>query len=55
MVVRAILETLAELFQYMWRRKLWWLAPMLVVLLLFAGLIILAGTTGLGPFIYTMF
>jgi len=55
LALRAIFGTLAEMFQFMWRRKLWWLTPMVVVLLLFAGLIIFAGSSGLGPFIYTLF
>lgn len=54
-MLRAMIDTLGELFQLMWRRKLWWLIPMVVVLLIFAGLLALAGTSGLGPFIYTLF
>lgn len=44
-----------ELLSFMWRRKMWWMIP-LVVVLLFFGLIIVAGSaTGVGPFIYTLF
>ena len=44
-----------ELILYLWRRKLWWMIPMVAVLLLF-GILIVAGTsTGAGPFIYTLF
>jgi hypothetical protein len=52
---RGVLSTVVELLHFLWERKLWWLAPMLVVLLLFAGLIALGTATGLGPFIYTLF
>jgi hypothetical protein len=52
---RGIVGTLLELFQFLWARKLWWLTPMVVVLLVFAGLIILGSTAGIGPFIYTLF
>jgi len=53
--VRGIFGTLRELFALLWARRLWWLIPVIVVLLLFAGIIILGGTTGIGPFIYTLF
>jgi hypothetical protein len=34
---------------------LWWLIPMLVVLMAFAILLIFASSSGIGPFIYTLF
>tara|TARA_B100001029_G_C15044625_1_gene446191 strand:- start:1710 stop:1889 length:180 start_codon:yes stop_codon:yes gene_type:complete len=44
-----------ELFKFLWKRKLWWLFP-LVFLVVLIGLIIAFGTaTGIGPFIYTVF
>lgn len=46
---------LGELLAFFWRRKLYWLIPMIVTLLLFAVIIIL-GNTGVGSvFIYTLF
>ena len=54
-VLRGIVGTLSELFGFLWHRRLWWLTPMIVVLVLFAGLIILGSTAGIGPFIYTLF
>ena len=50
-----IFGTLRELFQFLWARKLWWLIPAVVVLLVFGALIVLATTSGIGPFIYTLF
>ena len=44
-----------ELFRFLWERKLWWMIPMVSVLVLLGGLIALAGTSGIGPFIYTFF
>lgn len=44
-----------ELFAFLWVRKLWWLIPMMTVLMLFALLIIFASASGIGPFIYTLF
>ena len=50
------MTTLArELFAYMSARKKWWLAPILLVLLIFGGLLILAQGSAVAPFIYTVF
>lgn len=46
---------LGELMAFLWRRKLYWLIPMMMTLMLFAVIIIL-GNTGVGSvFIYTLF
>lgn len=44
-----------ELLTFLWQRKLWWIMPMIVVLLLFGILIILAQSSAIAPFIYTLF
>lgn len=45
----------AELLGFLWRRKMWWMIP-LVMVLLFIGLLIGFGSaSGVGPFIYTLF
>lgn len=44
-----------ELLSFLWRRKLWWMIPIVSVLLLFAVLLILAQTSAIAPFIYTLF
>ena len=36
-------------------RKKYWLAPAVVVLILLGILVVLAGSSALGPFIYTLF
>ena len=44
-----------ELLGFLWRLKMWWLIPM-VLILLFMGLLIgFASASGVGPFIYTLF
>ena len=44
-----------ELLAFLWQAKLWWMIPMVLVLLLF-GIVIAFGTsTGVAPFIYTLF
>ncbi len=54
-MLRGIFGTLRELFALLWLRRLWWLIPVVVVLLLFGVVIVLGGTAGIGPFIYTLF
>ena len=44
-----------EVLTFLWKRKLWWLIPMVAVLLLFGLLLIFATTSGVAPFIYTLF
>lgn len=55
LAVRSIAGTLHELIVFLWRRKLWWLIPVVLVLLIFSALTILSTTAGIGPFIYTLF
>ena len=45
---------LAEMWAFLASNKKWWLAPIIVLLLLFAALIAL-GSTAVAPFIYTLF
>jgi hypothetical protein len=44
-----------EVIHFLWARKLWWLIPMVSVLLLFGLLLIFASSSGVAPFIYTLF
>lgn len=44
-----------ELLTFLWQRKLWWLIPMITVLLIFGLMLIFASASGIGPFIYTLF
>jgi hypothetical protein len=44
-----------DLFAFLWRRRLWWLIPIIAVMLIFGFLIALGTATGLGPLIYTLF
>jgi len=45
----------SELFQFMSVRKKWWLAPILILLVMMSLLIVLTQGTALAPFIYTLF
>jgi hypothetical protein len=46
---------LGELLSFLWRRKLYWLIPMILTLLIFAVIIILGNSGVAGSFIYTLF
>jgi hypothetical protein len=46
---------MGELLVFLWERKLWWLIPMVSVLLLFGVLLIFAQSSAIAPFIYTLF
>lgn len=44
-----------ELLAFFWARKLWWMIPMVALLLLFGLLIVFTQGTAVAPFIYTLF
>ena len=48
------MEFFKDLWDFMRERKKFWLAPIIIVLLL-GGLILLAEGTAVAPFIYTIF
>lgn len=45
----------SELLHFFWQRRLWWLMPMLILLIIFGFLIIFAQSSAIAPFIYTIF
>jgi len=49
------MSILVELWEFMRVRKKFWLAPIMIMLLIFGGLIILAQGSAVAPFIYTLF
>jgi len=51
----AIMQIVGELFRSLWGMKRLWLAPLVVVLVVFGLLLLLATTSGIAPFIYTLF
>lgn len=50
-----MLELCKDLWDFMKVNKKFWLAPIIVVLLLLGSLIVLAQGSALAPFIYTLF
>ncbi len=49
------MSILVELWAFMRSRKKYWLVPILVMMLVFGTLLVLAQTTAVAPFIYTLF
>ncbi len=45
----------AQLWKFMRVRKRFWLAPIIIVMLLLGGLLVLAQGSVVAPFIYTLF
>jgi uncharacterized protein DUF5989 len=48
-------EFLMELWAFMRERKKFWLAPIVLVLVLLGSLIVLTQGSAIAPFIYTLF
>jgi hypothetical protein len=48
-------QTAGELFGFFGKQKRWWLLPIIVTLFLLGALIVVAQSSSLAPFIYTMF
>ncbi len=56
--LRGILDrfgVMGELMQFLWRRRLQWLIPLVIVLLLYSILMVMAQSAVIAPFIYTLF
>ena len=49
------LESIQSIWRFLKVRKLYWLAPMVIVILLFGMLLIFAESSAVAPFIYTLF
>ena len=50
-----MLDFLADLWDFMRERKKYWLAPIILVMILLGALIVFAKGSTLAPFIYTLF
>jgi hypothetical protein len=44
-----------ELIHLLWIERLWWMIPVVIILLGLSVLIILAHSSAIAPFIYTLF
>lgn len=53
--MKSAMFTLRELMGFLWKEKMWWLIPMLLIMMVFVCIIVFGNSTGLGPFLYTLF
>ena len=53
--VAARLGIMGELLSFLWQRRLWWLIPMVLMLLVVGTLLVFAQGSAAAPFIYTLF
>ena len=49
------LGVLGELLAFLWKRKLYWMLPMVITLLVFALVIMFGSASPAGVFIYSLF
>jgi len=50
-----MIDFLKDLWDFMRERKKFWLAPIIVIMLLLGALIVLSQGSAVAPFIYTLF
>jgi hypothetical protein len=53
--VRDNLATARELLTFMWQGRIWWLTPIVVLILLLSILTVFLESSAVAPFIYTLF
>ena len=44
-----------EIFRFILNRKKYWIAPVLIILLILGGLLVVSQGSSVAPFIYTIF
>ncbi|MFD2968842.1 DUF5989 family protein [Sphingobacterium bambusae] len=49
------MEFLKDIFYFIKERKKYWLAPMILLLILVGVIVVIGGKSALAPFIYTIF
>lgn len=49
------LSTMGEFWQFLKKRKKWWLAPIIIVLVLLGVVLVLSEGSAVAPFIYALF
>lgn len=50
-----MMELLTDLWLYLRERKKFWLAPILIALLILGALLVFSGGSAVSPFIYSLF
>lgn len=50
-----MIDLMSDLWAFMRERKKFWLAPIILLMVLLGGLLVLAQGSAIAPFIYTLF
>jgi hypothetical protein len=50
-----MIEFMQDMWDFMRERKKFWLAPIIIIMVLLGGLIVFAQGSAVAPFIYTLF
>jgi drug/metabolite transporter superfamily protein YnfA len=48
-------QVISELWEFMRQNKKYWLAPIVITLIIFGVVLVLAKSSAIAPFIYTLF
>ena len=48
-------EQIKELLEYLWKNKIWWLAPPVIIFIAFGVLVVFSETSPVGAFVYMLF
>lgn len=48
-------QTFNELLEFLWNKKLWYLIPVILIVMIIIILVIFGQSTGIGPFLYPLF
>lgn len=54
-VLSGRMSVAGTLLRFLWSQRLWWMIPMVAILLLLGGLLLVAQQSAVAPFIYTLF
>ena len=46
---------LGRFFQFLWQEKLWWMIPMVIMLVVLGAVVLFSQSSAVAPFIYTLF
>jgi hypothetical protein len=49
------MEILKDLWEFMKERKKFWLAPMIIILIILGAILVFGGSSAIAPFVYTLF
>lgn len=47
-------EEAADLMKFLWKAKMWFLIPFIIILIILGALLVFAQSTGIAPFIYSI-